>query len=206
MRKIICVAGALKREIAPVTARFKIIKTLPLAEGALHIADQWHFLVTGIGQDKTSDTWHEYLKHYQPDLVLNIGGAGKLHPKITTGGIYHIINIIDESGGTALAAETIPGLTGCLTASLLTVHKPVTDTMKRDELYRHYQADLVDMEAFFLGRAVRQRGIPFYCIKTVTDSADEQTAADFKKNSTQYAERLAVYLMEKVFPILNNRR
>ena len=44
---------------------------------------------------------------------------------------------------------------------------------EKKRLAQAYSADLVDMEAAAVGRLAAMRGIPFYCIKGVSDGFDE---------------------------------
>lgn len=54
--------------------------------------------------------------------------------------------------------------------------------------------DLVDMEAYALAKAAMRAGIPFRCVKYVTDAADEGAAADWTANKAKGAALFAAWL------------
>lgn len=49
------------------------------------------------------------------------------------------------------------------------------------------RSDLVDMEAYALAKTCLRAGIPFRCIKFVSDSADEGAAVDWEENKARGA-------------------
>lgn len=54
--------------------------------------------------------------------------------------------------------------------------------------------DVVDMEAYALAKAARRAGVPFRCLKYVTDAADEGAAADWALNKARGAALFAAWL------------
>lgn len=54
--------------------------------------------------------------------------------------------------------------------------------------------DLVDMEAFALARAATRAGVPFRCLKFVSDAADEAAAGDWEANKAKGAALFAEWL------------
>jgi adenosylhomocysteine nucleosidase len=59
----------------------------------------------------------------------------------------------------------------------VTVGLPVCRVQRRVELARDYDAGLVDMESYWIGRIALARGLPFLCIRCVSDSAEQELPA-----------------------------
>ena len=62
----------------------------------------------------------------------------------------------------------VPGIYGLATSPR------VADEAEKRRLAATYKAALVDMEAAAIARLAAMRGIPFYCIKGVSDGFDEK--------------------------------
>jgi len=197
----ILIVSALKREILPLIRKFTGTKPVPLSRGILNSEGFWHFLITGIGAENVRETMRVYLNHYNPDGILNIGSAGRLHAGIDVAGIYAVEKVIFEDKHQETDTRSISG--SCPGASLITAEQPVLDISARNNLYEHSGGDLVDMEAYHVSLFALQHSIPFYCFKIVTDSADEHAVEDFKKNSIVLAEKLCRLIHEQVLPVLN---
>jgi adenosylhomocysteine nucleosidase len=56
----------------------------------------------------------------------------------------------------------------------LVTNAKVADAAEKQRLASTYQAALVDMEAAAIARLARMRGIPFYCIKGISDGYSDQ--------------------------------
>jgi nucleoside phosphorylase len=76
---------------------------------------------------------------------------------------------------------------------LVTVAK-VADATEKQRLASTYQAALVEMEAAAIARLARQRGIPFYCIKGISDGYNDKLP-DFNRFITDDGQfRLARFV------------
>jgi len=97
------------------------------------------------------------------DLVLSIGWAGALTSSLQTGGAYNIAGVIDVRTGEHFYCDAGAG-------ELWLVTSPrVADVPEKQRLASTYKAGLVDMEAAAIARLAAMRGIPFYCIKGISD-------------------------------------
>ncbi len=54
--------------------------------------------------------------------------------------------------------------------------------------------DLVDMEAYALAKACARAGVPFRCLKFVSDAADEAAAGDWEANKAKGAALFAEWI------------
>jgi adenosylhomocysteine nucleosidase len=102
------------------------------------------------------------------DILVSIGWAGGASCGIQPGTSYEIGEIIDEATGEryATSREASP-------IKLVTLdHVAGRDEKRR--IAETHGASLVDMEAATVARLAREKSIPFYCWKAVTDIATEE--------------------------------
>ncbi len=193
---MITIISALKGELEPFINRFVLREKNTIAQGSVYIVnDRFHFLRLGVGKESCRSTLFAYLKIYHPKLLINIGTAGAINPKIDEGSVFNIEKIYTVRKDTPLILDSInelkPGV-------LLTIDKPLLDASLRKDFFEEYKADLVDMEAYYCSEIALQHHIEFISWKIATDSADENTITDFKKNFKRLTNKLA----HKVIPLL----
>ena len=100
------------------------------------------------------------------DLVLSIGWAGALTTQCAAGQAYNCAGVIDARTGERFNCDAGAG------PYWLVTNPRVADIPEKDRLSSTYKAALVDMEAAAIARLAAMRGIPFYCIKGVSDPLD----------------------------------
>lgn len=97
------------------------------------------------------------------DLVFSIGWAGALTAELASGSAHNVAGVIDVQTG-----ERFPCDAGAGDLWLATSPR-VADGAEKRRLASSYGAALVDMEAAAVARLAGMRGIPFYCIKGISD-------------------------------------
>jgi adenosylhomocysteine nucleosidase len=97
------------------------------------------------------------------DLLFSFGWAGALRADLTVGGAYNAAGVIDARTGERFRCEAGAGEEWLVTSPI------VADAAEKRRLAAAYGAGLVDMEAAAVGRLALMRGIPFYCVKGVSD-------------------------------------
>jgi adenosylhomocysteine nucleosidase len=97
------------------------------------------------------------------DLVISAGWAGALNEELKPGRTYFVSGVIDARSG-----ERFRPAIWHEERWLVTSPK-VADAAEKQRLAAAYGAGLVDMEAAGVARLAQMRGIPFYCIKGVSD-------------------------------------
>jgi adenosylhomocysteine nucleosidase len=122
----------------------------------------------GAGQAAATRAFSEVEKECPIDLVFSIGWAGALTPEFAPGKAYNLAGVIDVRTGERFRCEAGAG-EGWLATSPI-----VADEAEKRRLVSTYSAALVDMEAAAIARLAGMRGIPFYCIKGVSDAFDAQ--------------------------------
>ena len=138
-----------------------------------HGGGEWIAACAGIGVDAATRAFVEIEKEGAIDLVISTGWAGALREEFATGRAYTVSGVIDARTGERF------GVAGQSGECWLVTSHGVADSAEKRRLAATYGAGLVDMEAAGVARLAGMRGIPFYCIKGVSDSFAEQLP-DFK--------------------------
>lgn len=101
------------------------------------------------------------------DLVFSVGWAGALITGLASASAHNVAGVIDSSTGERFHCDAGAG-------DLWLVTSPrVADGAEKKRLASTYAAALVDMEAAAVARLANMRGIPFYCIKGISDGIDD---------------------------------
>ncbi|HMG01515.1 MAG TPA: hypothetical protein VK596_00185 [Edaphobacter sp.] len=102
------------------------------------------------------------------DLLLSIGWAGALEPRLKSGDCYVPTETIDAQTGERFSSAGDRGVLRLVT----TAH--VAGATEKRRLRESYGAALVDMEAATVARLAQIRGVPFVCFKGVSDAPDAE--------------------------------
>jgi adenosylhomocysteine nucleosidase len=105
------------------------------------------------------------------DAVLSTGICGALDPSLRVGDIVVGLSVNGEPAGT-------PKLSGCFRTGPILSMDRVAGTADEKKLLAASGAIAVEMEAAAVLSAARRRDVPFYCIRAVSDTAEETFAVD----------------------------
>jgi len=133
-----------------------------------HDEGEWVAACAGAGVDAATRAFAEAAKDGSMDLVISTGWAGALSAKFEPGRVYRPSGVIDVRTG-----ERFPTASGQGECWLATSHR-VADEPEKQRLASTYGAGLVDMEAAALARLAEMHGIPFYCVKGVSDGLTDK--------------------------------
>ena len=100
--------------------------------------------------------------------VISTGWAGALRDDLAPGQANWVAGVIDTRTGERFVTAGQPS--DCL----LVTSPRVADLPEKKRLASTYSAALVDMEAAGIARLAQMRGIPFYCIKGISDGHSDQ--------------------------------
>jgi adenosylhomocysteine nucleosidase len=125
---------------------------------------EWMAACAGTGVDAAKRAWDEIEKDGAIDVVISTGWAGALREEFLAGQAYGVSGVIDARTG-----ERFDVAGQSADCWLVTSHR-VADQAEKWRLAAVHGAGLVDMEAAGVARLAAMRGIPFYCIKGVSDS------------------------------------
>jgi len=129
---------------------------------------EWIAACTGAGVERAAKALAEAEKSGELDSVISTGWAGALREELVPGQACDVSTVIDARTGERFVAA-IPA-NDCW----LVTNSRVADAAEKQRLASTYQAALVDMEAAAIARLARMRGIPFYCIKGISDGYSDQ--------------------------------
>jgi adenosylhomocysteine nucleosidase len=129
---------------------------------------EWIAACAGAGVAAATRAFAEVEKDGPVDEVISTGWTGALRPELTPGQAYEISAVIDARTGERFHAASPPNDCWLVTSPR------VADAAEKQRLAATYSATLVDMEAAGVARLAQMRGIPFYCIKGISDGYSEQ--------------------------------
>ncbi len=110
------------------------------------------------------------------EAVVSMGFCGGLDPDMKIGDIF-VADCIQADG--TLAVVQVPRSGRKYTTGTLVSMDRVAQTAEEKRDLRSAGASAVEMEAAGVLPQVREWGVPFYCIRSVTDLADESFTIDF---------------------------
>ena len=116
----------------------------------------------GIGSSAATRAVDIALSHGPADALISYGWAGAITCAVKPPDAFAISEVVDHSSGERFIAQTSEGL------RLITLDHVAGLNEKRPLAEAHH-AVLVDMEAAAVARVAIQRGLPFYCFKSISD-------------------------------------
>lgn len=128
--------------------------------------EEWIASCGGMGQNAVTRAFAALEEGGPIDLVISFGWAGALSRDLKPGTAHNVAGAIDARTGERFNCDAEAGKVWLVTSPI------VADEHEKQRLAATYKAGLVDMEAAALGRLAAMRGIPFYCIKGISDELD----------------------------------
>jgi adenosylhomocysteine nucleosidase len=129
-------------------------------------------LISGPGFRAASAALTQYLAVYRPARVISIGVCGALDPALSLGQVLTVSRIQSPLGVFSPQPLTAPAVT------LHSQDRVAVSAFEKRQLFAT-GAHIVDMEAAAVALLCQGHGIPFYCLKAVSDLADEDLPIDF---------------------------
>src|SRR5262249_32936161 len=128
-------------------------------------------LETGVGRRRMEQALAWLLSQQRlPKLIISAGFSGALRDGLNIADIIVATEGVDEEGGSWPASS--PGAIDSDTfrrGKLLTVSRTIAETGEKLALGQKYNALAVDMETAVVGRMCSERGIPFGCVRAISD-------------------------------------
>src|ERR1039457_5808304 len=129
---------------------------------------EWIAACAGAGVNAVARAFAEVEKSGEVDHVISTGWVGALREELAPGQACDISCVIDARTAARFVAAGPPNDCWLVTSSR------VADVHEKLRLASTYSAALVDMEAAGVACLARMRGIPFYCIKGISDGYSDQ--------------------------------
>jgi adenosylhomocysteine nucleosidase len=139
---------------------------------------EWIAACAGAGVAAATRAFVEVEKDGPVDSVISTGWAGALREELAPGQACDVSCAIDARTGERFVASGPPNDCWLVTSSR------VADASEKLRLASTYGAGLVDMEAAGVARLAQMRGIPFYCVKGISDGYRDQLP-DFNRFISQ---------------------
>ena len=173
MKGNLLLIAALSGELKPLVthAGVKGWRRLPSTKGTevwerTHVDGRWLAVCAGMGAQRAALAFAEAEKTMRPDAVCSIGWAGALDAGIRSGEVWGASLVVDtQTGERFRPANCIEG------SPVLVTSARVADAKEKARLAASYGAGLIDMEAAAVARLALGKGIPFYCMKAVSDDS-----------------------------------
>lgn len=146
---------------------------------------------TGIGRLRAERAAAHVLDNFAFTVVLSVGFGGALNNGFSVGDVVLCRalcadaepagELLDLDGKLLGLCRRVGGelhrLVKIVEGTCVTVGLPVCRVQRRRELARNCNAGLVDMESYWIGKIAVGRGLPFLCIRCVSDSAEQELPA-----------------------------
>jgi adenosylhomocysteine nucleosidase len=129
---------------------------------------EWIAACAGAGVNAATRAFAEIEKAGSLDAVISTGWAGALREQLAPGQVCDVSCVIEARTGERFLSAGPPSDCWLVTSSR------VADVHEKLRLASIYQASLVDMEAAGVARLAQMRGIPFYCVKGISDGYNDQ--------------------------------
>ncbi len=169
------------RELSEWVKRWESVRPVPLAVNWAR-AGKWQgrdvaAIANGAGAERA---FTAVIMAGQLGAVCNTGFCGALDPALKAGDIVTGTKITSQ--GRSFEASLPSGPESELGAVLTVDH--VVQTAEEKRSLRQTGASIVEMEAAGAAQAAEDLGVPFFCIRAVSDRADETFANDFNAART----------------------
>jgi adenosylhomocysteine nucleosidase len=129
---------------------------------------EWIAACAGAGTAAATRAFAEVERGGAIDRVISTGWVGALRKDLAPGQACDVSAVIDARTGERFVVA------GPSDHCWLVTSPKVADTHEKLRLAETYEASLVDMEAAGIARLAATRGIPFYCIKGISDGYTDQ--------------------------------
>jgi adenosylhomocysteine nucleosidase len=180
-----CVVFALRRESMYFRRAFRLKQHFLGAPCRAHFRSSASqsvlMLETGLGAAAMATALRWCLKAprfgdmpYRPRFVLSAGFSGALRPDLHVGDLIRATEVLDPQGNLWPTTWPMDGMAvdALSQGPLLTVSQLVSDPRQKRRLGRQYGALAVDMESAVVARFCHEQGIPFGCVRVISDDGN----------------------------------
>ncbi len=183
-KRTILVVAAEARELQGVLKRTRV-RTLQwglrfACEGDLNGSNAV-FVAHGPGMQLAGAAVDTARRHMRPDAVVSTGFCGALDPALNGGDVFIATAVVDkDSGKTYTAHEPKHVRPAAGVGDIVSVNRVASSVKEKQEL-RATGARAVEMEAAAVAVRAWLWEVPFYCIRSISDSASEGFEIDFNR-------------------------
>jgi len=138
--------------------------------------DEVRLAANGAGAHRAAAAIDDALATFRPEAIVSMGFCGALDPSLAIGDI--VVGTTVFAGDRAFAAEPPVTVARHRSGPVCSIDH-VAGTAEEKRKLHSTGAIAVEMEAAGVAQRAQKLGVPFFCIKSVTDLADETMANDF---------------------------
>jgi len=179
--------AALKEELAGLKQRMTVEDTV--AENGYQIfhsrqgGKETLLVQTGTGRERAERAVRFVLEHYPARAIISFGFAGGLTPELSVGEIILCSTLCCNDGPSDscrpdadLFSRSLQICDGSIThqGKSVTVARPAPQPEVKRALAQAFQADVVDMESYWIARIANEKGVPFLAVRAVSDTVQER--------------------------------
>lgn len=160
----VAIVAAMEREVRPLIKDWRVTEREHQGRRFKFFEnDRVALICGGIGADAARRAGEAAIALYDPGLVLSVGFAGALDPKLKAGALFAPATVVDLGDGSRVEAGAGDGV--------LVSFAVIAGTEQKARLAKAYGAQAVDMEAAAVARAAQAHGIAFSALKAISDDA-----------------------------------
>lgn len=134
---------------------------------------EWICVADGSGAKVAAHATRQLVEKFRPDVVWSVGLCGGLADWLRFADVVQVSEVVDAASGIRFHCNGIEGLGGGVAVSQEKVALTVQEKRQLSNL-----GSVVEMEAAGVAREAAKAGLPFGCVKVVSDAVDEPIAID----------------------------
>jgi adenosylhomocysteine nucleosidase len=213
------ILGALKEEIEPLVRSMDQVETSKWGRRSVRQGRMGgcrvFAMAGGVGKVKAAAGTQYLIDRFSVEALICTGVAGAVNPRLRAGDVVvsekalqHDFDPGDpellkrfrkrwvkaDSGLVKLALHAARelGLTDrCFAGKVLTGDQAIVSREKREWLWKTFRGDCVDMESAAVAQVCRLNGVPWVVVRAISDSAEENSVAEFRRNLRESASSAA---------------
>lgn len=138
--------------------------------------------VNGAGIENARVAVERGFERFPIGAIVSVGYVGALDAALNVGQVFvarHVTRL-DSAVKYAVEIPRFADTEGVAEGTLLTIDR-VAQTQAEKLVLRESGADAVDMEAYAVAEEAERRGVPFYCVRVVSDGAVADFPVDFNR-------------------------
>ncbi len=187
--KTIAIVAAMEQEaraICPAAQKGRLDEFETLS-GTLKSGLKYKCIISGIGIKRAAKA-ARLLCEEKPDLMLSIGVSGGLAPGLSAGTLVAATTIHSDLAeynpwhesdqDTKIRSELFPTCGDMQCGRLITTGQPILTPQEKVFMHDRTGALAVDMESIAVAQTAQKSGIPFSCIRAISDDSNRKIPAE----------------------------
>jgi len=137
---------------------------------------------SGVGRRRAERACRSVLDHYPVSAIISFGFAGALNSNLKIGDVVVCSSVVssDKAHGPMCSCDPalLSAARACKVPSLscgvgVTALGLVASISQKRALFENSEADIVDMESYWIGAVAAENNVPFIAVRSVSDSATD---------------------------------